>query len=289
MSNSPRLRRLHNDFQSLVKLQEESSIFRFRSLASVPGSSADYYAVYFYGAGLKQATPQSRVELQPEHEIHIRLGAGYPRMMPELSWKSPIFHPNISASGVVCLGGYGTNWVPSLMLDDLCIMLWDMIRMENYDEHSPYNRDAARWLKTQDEFSLPLDQRSLRDLRAAQADGLRGQPQQMAPALLPKGTPIPKGKSRWNTSGRSPENAQPVAIESLPPTPSPTAETRRIDQTPQEANDWLYRVRPVAGREAEPDPGVHFLNDSAASHDIIEAELIEHRPTPGDSGILFIN
>ena len=66
-------------------------------------------------------------------------------MMPELAWKSPIFHPNISASGVVCLGGYGTYWVPSLALDELCSMLWDMIRYENFDETSPYNREAAAW------------------------------------------------------------------------------------------------------------------------------------------------
>ena len=95
--------------------------------------------------------------LRDEHEVHIRLGASYPRMMPELAWKSPIFHPNISASGVVCLGGYGTYWVPSLTLDELCTMLWDMIRYENYDETSPYNREAAAWVKNQTYFRLPLD------------------------------------------------------------------------------------------------------------------------------------
>ena len=55
-------------------------------------------------------------------------------MMPELAWKSPIFHPNISASGVVCLGGYGTLLGAESALDELCGMLWDMIRFENYDE-----------------------------------------------------------------------------------------------------------------------------------------------------------
>ena len=27
---------------------------------------------------------------------------------------------------MVCLGGYGTHWVPSVQLDELCMMLWDM-------------------------------------------------------------------------------------------------------------------------------------------------------------------
>ena len=108
--------------------------------------------------------------IRDEHEVHVRLGASYPRMMPELAWKSPIFHPNISASGVVCLGGYGTYWVPSLALDELCGMLWDMIRYENYDETSPYNREAAAWAKSQTYFRLPIDNRPLRNKLARSND-----------------------------------------------------------------------------------------------------------------------
>ena len=39
-----------------------------------------------------------------------------------------------------------------------------MIRFQNYDTESPYNRDAALWAKNQTQFSLPVDNRSLRDL-----------------------------------------------------------------------------------------------------------------------------
>ena len=67
------------------------------------------------------------------------------------------------ASGVVCLGGYGTYWVPSLALDDLCGMLWDMIRYQNFDEKSPYNREAAAWTQGQSSFSLPIDNRPIRN------------------------------------------------------------------------------------------------------------------------------
>jgi hypothetical protein len=103
--------------------------------------------------------------------VHIHLGAAYPRMMPELAWKTPIFHPNISGSGVVCLGGYGTHWVPSLNLDELCGMLWDMIRYENFDVDSPYNREAALWARTQRGLRLPVDNRPLRDRIAGVAPG----------------------------------------------------------------------------------------------------------------------
>ena len=68
---------------------------------------------------------------------------------------------------MVCLGGYGTHWVPSMQLDELCNMLWDMARYHNYDIRSPYNRDAALWVASQTKFLFPIDPRPLRDLRAA--------------------------------------------------------------------------------------------------------------------------
>ena len=159
MRESPRHRRLKSDHKSLVQLATESTIFRFQAF----GSPADFYILKFHGRGCDKAEALGGVRLRDEHEVHVRLGASYPRMMPELAWKSPIFHPNISASGVVCLGGYGTYWVPSLALDELCGMLWDMIRYENYDETSPYNREAAGWAKNQTDFPFPLDRRPLRD------------------------------------------------------------------------------------------------------------------------------
>src|SRR6185503_15157254 len=93
----------------------------------------EMYVIRFRGNGAWRPEGSTAIAIRERHECHVRLGANYPRMMPELSWKTPIFHPNISSSGFVCLGGYGTFWAPSLHLDELCIMLWDMIRYENYD------------------------------------------------------------------------------------------------------------------------------------------------------------
>jgi hypothetical protein len=165
MRESPRLRRLRSDEKALVQLAADSSIFEF----SRYGTPADFYIVRFRGRGFYRPDAGGEVLVREEHEVHIRLGASYPRMMPELAWKSPVFHPNISASGVVCLGGYGTYWVPSLALDELCVMLWDMIRFENFDEKSPYNREAAAWAKNQTFFRLPIDSRPLRDKLASRA------------------------------------------------------------------------------------------------------------------------
>jgi hypothetical protein len=145
----------------MERLRDESSVMRFRAA----GKPVHHYIIEFRGKSL--ARVRGRVAIVDRHEIEIKLGASYPRSMPEIRWLSPVYHPNISEIGMVCLGGYGTHWVPSLNLDELCGMLWDMARYHNYDVRSPYNRDAALWVANQTSFTFPVDPRPLRDLRAA--------------------------------------------------------------------------------------------------------------------------
>ena len=159
MRDSPRIRRLRTDLKVLESLKAESTILDFDCQGNPPES----YVVRFRGRGLAQPNPGVAPQIQKVHEVSIRLGASYPRVMPEMQWRSPIFHPNISGAGMVCLGGYGTYWVPSLNLDELCEMLWEMIRYANYDVTSPYNREAADWAAAQRQYRFPLDPRPIRD------------------------------------------------------------------------------------------------------------------------------
>lgn len=159
--DSPRIRRLRNDLAALHRLSEESSVVRFKATGSPP----QHYEIEFKGRSL--ARYRGKVSVADRHVIEIRLPTSYPRGMPELRWITPIYHPNISEIGMVCLGGYGTHWVPSLNLDELVGMLWDMARYHNYDVRSPYNRDAALWVAHQTAFAFPIDPRPIRDLRAA--------------------------------------------------------------------------------------------------------------------------
>ena len=159
MRESPRIRRLRTDLKALEALKADSTILEFEPHGRPPQE----YLVRFRGKGFARAPEAARIVIQDVHEVKITLGASYPRMVPGLRWKTPIFHPNVSGSGAVCLGGYGTFWVPSLNLDELCEMLWDMIRYRNYDVTSPYNREAAEWARWQREYSLPIDPRPIRD------------------------------------------------------------------------------------------------------------------------------
>ena len=158
---SPRLRRLRSDLIALEKLKAESSVFSFRSNGRPP----QQYNITFQGTSL--ARERGKVGPRDRHEVEIKLGSSYPRTMPEIRWLTPIYHPNISEIGMVCLGAYGTHWVPSLALDELCVMLWDMARYQNYDIRSPYNREAAQWAANQSTFRFPMDHRPLRDARVA--------------------------------------------------------------------------------------------------------------------------
>lgn len=158
MRKSPRERRLNADFRGVVELRSQSSIMEFEAKGSPP----EKYRFKFNGNGVA-LNSAGKIAKQQEHVVVVELGAAYPRLVPNLAWQTPIFHPNISVGGVVCLGGYGTHWVPSLTLSELVIMLWDMIRYKNFDSESPYNREAAAWARERAEGFFPLDKRSIRD------------------------------------------------------------------------------------------------------------------------------
>ncbi|HUR37972.1 MAG TPA: ubiquitin-conjugating enzyme E2 [Planctomycetota bacterium] len=185
--DTPRVRRLKADAEALKALKENSSILEYQA----HGDPAERYLVTLKGKGLIRKSEGDPVEVAEVHRVEIRLGIDYPRSRPDLQWLTSIYHPNISAVGAVCLGGYSTNWVPSLGLAELCEMLWDMVRYANYDPKSAYNYSAGRWSETQTQYDLPLDPRNLRDrLTKTVGDNIiRFSSPSAAPAPFPKAPP----------------------------------------------------------------------------------------------------
>jgi ubiquitin-protein ligase len=199
MRESPRLRRLRSDLKVLEALQADSTILHFEAKGTPP----ETYLVRFRGNGLAPPDGRGDPRLQTSHAVSIRLGASYPCERPELEWLTPIFHPNISSAGLVCLGGIGKHWVPSLNLDELCEMLWDMVRYKNFDVGSPYNWDAARWAKVQHASRFPLDPRPIRDKLA-----------KVPPPLPPKRPPAPPRPAQQATVVQETRTEQPELQES---------------------------------------------------------------------------
>jgi ubiquitin-protein ligase len=157
--DTPRSRRLAADAEAMKALREQSTIIEYQAHGDPP----ERYLVTFRGRGLVRRTEADPVEVADVHRVEIRLGIDYPRSRPDLQWLTSIYHPNISAVGAVCLGGYSTSWAPSLGLAELVEMLWEMVRMSNYDPKSAYNYAAGRWCETQRQFDFPIDPRSIRD------------------------------------------------------------------------------------------------------------------------------
>lgn len=193
--DTPRKRRLDSDLERIKKLKEESTIIDFQAY----DAPSERYLVTFKGKGLQRKMEFDPVSIANVHRVEIRLGIDYPRSKPDLQWVTDIYHPNISATGAVCLGGYSTNWVPSVDLDELCEMLWDMIRYANYDTSSPYNYSAAKWAEKQTEFDFPLDPRPLRD-KVQQVNGsnviqFKKPQEEAAPPTPTTAAPAPAKKS----------------------------------------------------------------------------------------------
>ena len=219
MTDTPRARRLRSDLKALAQLKSESTIFDFEPFGTPP----DHFVLVFRGRGVFRPENASDVLTRDHHEVVLRLGAGYPRNAPGLTWRTPIFHPNIASSGVVCLGAYGQHWAPSVTLDELCHMLWDMLRYANYDVESPYNREAASWTRNADKATFPFDERPLRNITAGALKTHSAVPQPHIP-LAKLVSPV---EGSQNTSSEviyiAEENEEVVEaeiVESAPPLPT---------------------------------------------------------------------
>ncbi len=85
-----------------------------------------------------------------EHRVAITLPADYPVAAPLVHWLTPIYHPNVSPSGAVCLGVLMHRYMPGLGLAYIVRMLRDIAQYRNYDMFNPFNRDAAEWARTEE-------------------------------------------------------------------------------------------------------------------------------------------
>ncbi len=87
-------------------------------------------------------------ELTSEHRLELYLPADYPLSAPVALWLTPIYHPNISKRGHVCLGVLADQYMPGVGLAYVVRMLIDIARYRNYDLEGVFDLDAAGWVKS---------------------------------------------------------------------------------------------------------------------------------------------
>lgn len=156
-AGSPRLRRLESDYQRLQKLVAQSSLVR---IAGTDGNPPDKYVIEFTCRGVEDLNGNQPI-YSTLHRAGIALLAGYPTAKPGIRWLTPIFHPNISNGGSVCIG----PWYASKWLDELVFMLAEMIQYKIPPTRDTIedvlNTRAATWLRS-NRHLFPVDTRDIR-------------------------------------------------------------------------------------------------------------------------------
>lgn len=160
--DTPKTRRLRQDLAEMNQLLEESSILSFEAKGPAP----EKYKIHFDGRGLQHK--DGNYEIHWGHDIVLDLGSEYPRTLPQIEWKTPIAHPNISG-GRPCFGTFVMN--PRVKLTEVVEILWDMARMSTYNPYGGYG-EKDQWQVLRKELDFPVDKRILRDkLQAATPPG----------------------------------------------------------------------------------------------------------------------
>jgi hypothetical protein len=159
MDPATRRERLIADLQSLEALKASSSVFDFQS----EGDPPDRYALTFRGAGLYREAGSGRILPVDEHRCDLRLTFSYPRRPPEIRWLTPLLHPNIAFGGFIRMEDVGLPADEDIGLDVLCERLWDVARLAYYDLEQATHFAARQWVESQQDRTLPIDPRPLRD------------------------------------------------------------------------------------------------------------------------------
>jgi ubiquitin-protein ligase len=144
--------RLQKDLEELMRLKtSRPELIDFTTKGTPP---IEYnFTVKLRGLKLEG----EKAVVTENHQFSLRLGANYPSEPPDVTWKTPIFHPNIRGQAVC----HSQQWSPAWSLADFVIEIGDMIRYQKLNNKSPLDRKAAAWAE-QNGAKFPIDERSLR-------------------------------------------------------------------------------------------------------------------------------
>lgn len=147
--SDPRQDRLAEEARCLRELTENSDHVKVEP-EEVPGLAPERFKVTFLCKGIIAIDSRQDPIYANRHEVEITCHHGFPAEVPQLRWKSPIWHPNIQHDGgkAVCVNKI--EWLGGMGLDDLCHQMFDMVQYRNYHAlHTPpypLDQPAAKWV-----------------------------------------------------------------------------------------------------------------------------------------------
>ncbi len=145
--------RLRNDYMMLVDLIDKSQFIR---IIDIVGTIPEYYLLEFSCKGIEALDEDNSPIYRDRHEVAIYLHPEYPLKVPQISWRTPIFHPNVHNSGGVCF-----SWWVAKTLDELVYTLVEIAQFKYYSIHNPMNIQAAIWASKNDTL-IPVDRRPIK-------------------------------------------------------------------------------------------------------------------------------
>jgi ubiquitin-protein ligase len=151
VNQSPRIRRLKNDYELMQELAARSDVIQMKAVNSHAGLAPERYVVTYNCKGIIGTDLMGNPKYGMKHQVEIYLHNQYPQRWPGMKWLTPIWHPNINhANGSVCIDA--AWWSASRSLDRLVIMLGEMLQYKNYhDDPSkppfPWDMEAAKWCR----------------------------------------------------------------------------------------------------------------------------------------------
>jgi len=142
---APHLRRLLKEIQHERKEYEEMSTEERKKLPVIFVPSEDNLTQWW--AGIRG--PENSFYEGGTYIIELTFPEGYPFENPLVRFVTPVFHPNISQLGKVCLNLLNGEWTPLYNITKLLLTIQDLLAQPNPDD--PLNNQAAALLKNDEE------------------------------------------------------------------------------------------------------------------------------------------
>ncbi len=145
---SPRLTRLHNDYEVLMQRFDGSEFVDVQPIGAMP---PERYRIIYRVPSLR-VDGASRPTESSLTVVEVSLPSGYPREKPYVVTKEKVFHPNFGE--YVCIADF---WTPSQSLADIIVEIGQMLQWQKYNIQSPLNAIAADWA-VKNMTDLPLSE-----------------------------------------------------------------------------------------------------------------------------------